>query len=327
MLFWQVHSCTVITDPGSPLRSNLLSGLPLLLSDQPTNAMKHFFSILCILLLASCVGSKKHREAITALQQDYESQLAQLNDQFNTERARSSQLSLDLVKCQGANEALLLTQDKLQDRIDQLQAEMDRMGSRATNQSSELQQREDEIARLRQHLTDIRQHISRWEQTQQMVAAEISSALQPFEASLYRVETRAGTIVVTFNEKMLFATGSTSRLEQRGIDALKAVSDILTKYPNLYIQIIGHTDNRPVARKSLDNWDYTLLRAGNIAKLLIDDLDVGANRVLPAAKGEYAPRTSNETEAGRAENRRLELVISNREQDLARELLRKLDSI
>lgn len=278
-------------------------------------------------LLISCVGSKKHQEALASLRQEHERSLAQLNDQLTTERALTSQLTLDLAKSRGANEALLTTQDKLQDRIDQLQAEMDRLGSRATNQNSTLQQREEEITRLQQHLAELRQYITRWEQAQQAIAAEISLALQPFEASLYRVEPRAGSLVVTLNESLLFHSGSTSRLEQRGIDALEAISRILAKYPSMYVQVVGHTDNRPVARKSLDNWDYTLLRAGNVVKLLIDEFDIGANRVLPAAKGEYAPRTSNETDAGRAENRRLELILSSRDQDLARELLRKLDSI
>lgn len=280
-------------------------------------------------LLSSCVSSKKYKETIGNLNQEHATEVAKLGEQLAALRADKEQLTLDLAESRGGNQALLATQDKLQARIDQLQADVENIGSKASNQqqsmNNELSRKTSEINALEQQLSEIKETILRWENAQEAIAKEISIALQPYDSTLYAVDQRGGEVVIVMNENMVFRPGSTSRFEQEGIDALQAVSAILAKYPSLNIQVVGHTDNRNVARKSLDNWDYCLLRAGNVAKLLIDEFDVGANRILPAGKSEFAPRTSNETSEGRAANRRIELVLSGGSSDLAREIKREID--
>lgn len=280
-------------------------------------------------LLNSCVSSKKYKETVASLEQQHETDVTKLTEQLTALQAEKNQLTLDLAESRGGNQALLATQDKLQERIDQLQSEVENIGSKASNQqqsmNNELSRRSSEIKVLEQQLAEIKGTIEQWENALKAVAEEISIALQPYDSTQYVVDQRGGEVVVVMNENMVFRPGSTSRFEQEGIDALQAVSAILGKYPSLYIQVVGHTDNRDVARKSLDNWDYCLLRAGNVAKLLIDDFDLGANRILPAGKSEFAPRTSNETSEGRSANRRIELVLSGGSGDLAREVKRKID--
>lgn len=275
-------------------------------------------------LLSSCVSSKKFKETV----QEHDERVEALENRISTLQSEKEKLTLDLAESRGGNHALLSTQDKLQVRIDELQAEVQNIGSKASNQqqslNDELSRKLSEIEQLEERISRLNILIDKWENAQKAIAQEIKIALQPYDSTLYAIDRRGGEVVVIFNENMLFRPGSTSRFEQSGIDALHAVSGILAKYPSLYIQIVGHTDNRGVARKSLDNWDYCLLRAGNVAKLLIDDFDLGANRILPAGKGEYAPRTSNETVEGRNENRRIELVLSGSSGDLAREIRREM---
>ncbi|PHN00998.1 OmpA family protein [Flavilitoribacter nigricans] len=281
------------------------------------------------LVLSSCVSSKKFKETVGNLNAEHQAKVSELETQLTNLRAEKDKLTMDLAESRGGNQALLATQDKLQERIDRLQAEVENIGSKASNQeqslNSEISRKSNEISALEQRLAEVKGTINRWENAQEAIAREISIALQTFDSTLYAVDQRGGEVVVVMNENMVFRPGSTSRFEQQGIDALQAVSAILSKYPSLYIQVVGHTDNRDVARKSLDNWDYCLLRAGNVAKLLIDEFDVGANRILPAGKGEFAPRTSNETSEGRAANRRIELVLTGSGNDLAREIKREID--
>ena len=68
-----------------------------------------------------------------------------------------------------------------------------------------------------------------------------------------------------------------------------------------------------------------MLRASTVARLLIEDLDISANRVLAAGKGAFSPMASNETAEGRARNRRIEIVIKPRQDLLVRSLLRKIN--
>jgi len=288
-----------------------------------------FVLLVGSLLLSSCVSSKKYKETVSNLQQEHQARTGELQEQLEKLNAEKETLTYDLARSEGGNAALLATQDKLQDRIDQLQAEIEHIDNKASDQqeslSNELAGRDEAINAFKDRLSKIQGVVDRWENAQSAISKEIQQALQPFDSTLCAVDQRGGEVVVVFNEDLVFYSGSTSRFRQTGIDAFQAVSAIIAKYPSLYITIVGHTDNRDVARKSLDNWDYTLLRAGNVAKLLIDEFDLGANRILPAGKSEFSPRTSNETAEGRSENRRMELILSEGANDLSREIKRELD--
>ena len=88
------------------------------------------------------------------------------------------------------------------------------------------------------------------------------------------------------------------------------------------IQVIGHTDNQP--RRNTDNLDYSALRATTVARLFIQDHNLGANRIIAAAKGPFAPKASNETPEGRTENRRIEILVTYRDSDLIRDVQKQL---
>ncbi len=92
----------------------------------------------------------------------------------------------------------------------------------------------------------------------------------------------------------------------------------------MQIQVVGHTDNQDVNRQSLDNWQYSALRAVSIVKYLADDADLGANRIIAAAKSQFSPLQSNETAEGRARNRRIELIIAPPEVFLIQKMQREL---
>ena len=292
--------------------------------------MRKFLTLLLASsLLGACVSNKKHQETLSNIRQNHEAELTTLKQQLTTTTAEKDALTLELAKSSGGNEALLATQDKLQSRIDQLQAEIENIGSQASNQeqslNNELMNRANEVQQLQEQRTNLQGIIAKWENAQAAIAQELLLALQSSDTDQFAIDQQGGEVIVVLNEDLLFRSGSTSRFQQDGLEALEAISNILLKYPSLYIRVVGHTDNRSIARKSLDNWDYSLLRAGNVAKLLIDEYDLGANRILPAAKSEFAPRTSNETSEGRAENRRIELILSGSSSDLAREIKRALD--
>jgi chemotaxis protein MotB len=74
----------------------------------------------------------------------------------------------------------------------------------------------------------------------------------------------------------------------------------------------GHTDDVPITgnQKYLkDNWDLSVLRATSIVNILTEN-GVMADRILAAGKGEYAPVASNDSEEGRGKNRRTEIILT-----------------
>lgn len=272
------------------------------------------------LLLSGCVSKKDYLSAVARYDQEI--------DSLRTDLARRQGVinsnSIELAKLNGANAALLTTQDKLQDRINALQAEIDginkRMSSTQQDLTGQLQSRDNEIAARQAKIDAVRQLVKQRESELQALAQAVKDSLGSFPTNRFLVEVKANQAIITFNEGLLFVEGATGRIERDGLRAISKVAGVLRRYPAVMIQVTGHTDNQNVPRRSVDNWDYSVLRAATVAKALINDYNLESNRVSAAGKGPFAPRTSNETSEGRAENRRIELVVTFRDADLLRDI-------
>jgi chemotaxis protein MotB len=95
-----------------------------------------------------------------------------------------------------------------------------------------------------------------------------------------------------------------------GYTMLGPLAQFLTNRPDVDIQIICYTDNTlPKEKLIKDSWDWSLVRATNVARMLLREYSVNANQMTPIGKGEYYPVSSNETPQGRSENRRTVIEI------------------
>ena len=87
---------------------------------------------------------------------------------------------------------------------------------------------------------------------------------------------------------------------------------MLNKNPDIDVLIEGHTDNVPL-RSSInfkDNWELSTGRATNIVRILSDVSKVNPKRLTAAGRSEYMPKVSNDTPEGRAKNRRTEIILT-----------------
>jgi outer membrane protein OmpA-like peptidoglycan-associated protein len=112
-------------------------------------------------------------------------------------------------------------------------------------------------------------------------------------------------IVVEFKEKILFAFNS-SDLGPNSQAGLGKLTEVLQKYPDTNIEVIGHTDD-----KGSDAYNQTLSekRAASVATYL-KGRGISSARITTQGKGETDPKVANDTDANRAENRRVEFVIT-----------------
>lgn len=118
---------------------------------------------------------------------------------------------------------------------------------------------------------------------------------------------KRGLVVAIATDGVLFPSGSAS-ISERGREIISVIAPIFNEFDN-EILVEGHTDSVPLNRAGYTNWDLSTDRALAVLKLLHDGFDVAPERLAAVGYGEYRPKATNETAAGKALNRRVELVI------------------
>lgn len=125
-----------------------------------------------------------------------------------------------------------------------------------------------------------------------------------------------GKLKVNMLDEILFDSGETT-IKPQGVEVLKRVGNILLNVKDKAINIEGHTDNVPIgaelSKKYPTNWELSVVRATNVARYLQEKSGINPSLLSATGYGEYKPVASNETEEGKAKNRRIEIVLVPKE--------------
>lgn len=140
---------------------------------------------------------------------------------------------------------------------------------------------------------------------------KISKALLGFANQGLTVETRNGKVYVSMDEKLLFKSGSTN-VDTKGESALLELAKALNQNNDVSILVEGHTDNVPMKGSPIikDNLDLSVLRATSITRILTTKGAVLATRITSAGRGEFFPVDIANTQEARAKNRRTEIILT-----------------
>ena len=139
----------------------------------------------------------------------------------------------------------------------------------------------------------------------------ISKALTNFEGKGLTVEQRDGKVYVSMENKLLFQSGSWS-VGTEGRKAVQQLGSVLADNPDIAILIEGHTDDDPYKGNAQlsGNWDLSTKRATAIVNILRENASINPENLTAAGRGEYAPIASNDTAEGKAKNRRIEVILT-----------------
>ncbi len=139
----------------------------------------------------------------------------------------------------------------------------------------------------------------------------VSKALTNFEGKGLTVEQRNGKVYVSMENKLLFESGSWA-VGSQGRQAVKQLGTVLADNPEIAILIEGHTDNVPYQGNSQlsGNWDLSTKRATAIVNILRENNAIKPENLTAAGRGEFAPIASNDSAEGKAKNRRIEVILT-----------------
>lgn len=142
---------------------------------------------------------------------------------------------------------------------------------------------------------------------------KVRDALISFDGQGLTVTQRDGKVYVSMDDKLLFASGS-YKVTAKGEEALKSLAGVLANNQDINVMVEGHTDDVPYkgAGDIKDNWDLSVLRATTVVKLLLQygNGKIDAKRLTAAGRGEYFPIENAKTAESRAKNRRTEIILT-----------------
>ena len=122
------------------------------------------------------------------------------------------------------------------------------------------------------------------------------------------VSIEQGRIVINLPDNVLFASGSAT-VNSEGQTALKQIAGVISAFSDRRFQVEGHTDNVPIkSARFPSNWELSTARALSVVHLMVE-AGVAPGNVSAAGFGEFHPRAENDTEEGRALNRRIEIIM------------------
>lgn len=228
----------------------------------------------------SCVSKKKFLES--------ESMVNSLSRQNNELRTDITSLKSRLKLMEEANES---ASDQIENQKQTL-----------NEKDAALSEREEKI-KLLQSILD------KQKENTENLRKKLASALGSFSSDELTVFTKNGKVYVSLSEKLLFESGS-AEVNKEGKDALEKVAGALKENADIQVLVEGHTDTVPIKYRYKDNWELSVERSTSIVRLLTNEYGIDPTRVAASGKSQYEPVADNGTPEGRARNRRTEIILA-----------------
>lgn len=189
------------------------------------------------------------------------------------------------------------------------------------NEQIRLEKLRKELNERSQRVNELESFIASNENNMKKLKDKLSSALYSFEGKGLTVEHKEGKVYVSMENKLLFASGSWE-VASEGRKAIIEVGKVLADNPDIYVLIEGHTDNAPYSGQGQikDNWDLSTKRATSIVRILRENKDINPLNLTAAGRSEFAPVASNETADGKSKNRRIEIILTPRLDEISKML-------
>ncbi|HVF97045.1 MAG TPA: OmpA family protein [Flavisolibacter sp.] len=251
------------------------------------SAYNLFLSVAIAFIFTSCVSQKKYQEALGR-----EQSLV----------AQSAQQADEIVRLKGQVENLQKDNARLINQVDEALKKY----SQASGQANLTQK---QLEAEQQRLLDLRRLLQQQGEAVENLRKKMADALTGFSSNELTVFTKNGRVYVSLQESLLFPSGS-AVVNQKGKEALGTLAQALNNSPDINVVVEGHTDSIPIKKAFEDNWALSVARATSIVRILTNTYAVDPTRVTASGRSFFEPVDSNSTPEGRQRNRRTEIILA-----------------
>lgn len=271
----------------------------------------------------------------TALNKDknqLDLQVKDMQSQLDKLKAERDKLTADYTAAKGSLETLKSSYSALENDSS---AALDANVKKNRELLAQLEAKEKALAaeqeRLNKLKADLQDRSARVNELEGMIAAKeagmkklketLSKALNNFEGKGLTVEQKNGKVYVSMENKLLFTSGSWA-VNAEGKKAVTEIGKVLASNPDIAVLIEGHTDNAPYAGSGpiADNWDLSTKRATAIVGILRENKTINPQNLTAAGRSEFAPVTTNDSAEGKSKNRRIEIILTPKLDEISKML-------
>lgn len=295
--------------------------------------------------LAGCLVSKKKYDDALSHKARVESEKVAVEKELNTLKeenlksiAENDELRKEVSKSQKQIEDLKSKIKKLENETESLKTSFDNLSNNSGRLSNDLAKQRADLLKAEESLQltkvenekllhDLKEREERVKALEKVIADKekavnelknkISQALLNFKENDLSINVKNGKVYVSLAEQLLFKSGSIS-VDPKGIQALKQLAGVLKNSGDINVLVEGHTDDVPISKSSQymnDNWDLSVMRATAIAKILLNN-GVEPQKITAAGRGEHFPIDKGKTAESRQKNRRTEIILTPRLDEL-----------
>jgi chemotaxis protein MotB len=266
---------------------------------------KTVIPVLFSILLISCVSNKKFELA--------QSQARSTRDSLTGANAR---LLADLNTCKDStaskDKRIAFLQDQnaiLKQNNNQAIRQLQDLSVITSTQAESIKKSLDNIGAKDMYIMDLQKEMQRKDSLNMALVMNLKGAIGNMADEDINIKVDKGVVFIDISDKLLFKSGSYD-ITPRAKEVLGKVALVLKNQPDLEFMVEGHTDNIPYKRPPLiDNWDLSVKRATAVVRVLQNEYGLPPYHITAAGRSEYQPVTTNDTNEGRAMNRRTRIVI------------------
>lgn len=270
-----------------------------------------------------CVPTSKFNAAQQALASArYDSaQLSNKVKDLQSQLSQSNQLAADRQhQIDSLNQQLADTRNQIATLTKQLSDLRDKnkdLSSESANRLALLSKSKQDLITQQAKLEHLQALMDRQKKAIEQIRKKMTDALVGFKSNELSVSIKNGKVYVSLSENLLFPSGS-AVVNPKGKEALGKLAEVLNANTDITVDIEGHTDSIPIHGKYQDNWDLSLARSASIVRILTGDYRVDPTRVIASGHSQYDPVQTNSTSEGRALNRRTDIILSPKLDELYR---------
>ena len=265
-------------------------------------------SLLLLVIIGSCVSTKKYNDQVSQFSREKsahdatQQNLSACGNKLKESDQKISDLQIQLAAAQ--EQVSYLKQNNTQ-----ALKQLENLSVISSSQAESIKKSMENMGVKDNMIFSLQSSLTQRDSLNMALVLNLKGAIGNLDDKDINIKVDKGVVYIDISDKMLFKSGSYN-ITERASEILGKVAMVLKNQRDIEFMVEGHTDNVPFKRGDLlDNWDLSVKRATAVVRVLQEKYGLNPAKMTASGRSEYQPIDANDTEGGKAANRRTRIVI------------------